>query len=61
MKMTCLSTQLNTTPSVEPIDLVPNNTMTTNAGNTHSLKHTFEPFLQRMTQMKNSITYLQTT
>ena len=59
--MTFLLTQLNTAPSVEPIDFVPNSTMTTNSGNTHSLKHIFEPFLQRMTQMKNSITYLQTT
>ena len=44
--MKCSLARLNTKPSVEPIDLVPINTVTANAGNTDSLQHTFETLLQ---------------
>ena len=45
-RMKCSLARLNTKPSVEPIDLVPINTVTANAGNTDSLQHTFETLLQ---------------
>lgn len=55
----CSLTQLYTTSSLESIDLVPNNTIEANAGSTDSLQHTLVTLLQRMTEIENSITYLQ--
>ena len=48
-----LSAEPNAIPSLKPIVLVPNNTMTANAGHTDSL--------QRSAQMENSIAKLQTS
>ena len=55
----CSLTPLYTTSSLESIDLVPDNTIEANAGSIDSLQHTLVTLLQRMTEIENSITYLQ--
>ena len=59
--MESLSTQPNVIPPLEPVELVPNNTMKINAGSTDGLQDTLRTLLQKITQMENFVTNLQTT